>query len=319
MIALQMVKAKPVYKTANYVPLFNRSRCLDLMYRVMEAKSLKQAGKIILEEADTLEPTKPVPNKRKKNKPLGWKEYFERVGTALIDGRAGMNIFFDKGNTKLPFATFSVLPFVTCPGMGPCQDFCYSVRAWRHSGGFCRQLQNTLLIKFRPSVIEKAFRRIEKDRVLRLYVDGDFDSLTTIAFWMRLLKSRPDIQAYGYSKSWDLLMEYDRTNEWPTNYLLNLSSGGGKQNHTYHDMMQLPIVRNEFVAVEVEYHPGTKGNPGFKRYLDPAYHQLVREKAKQMGYGKVFSCPGKCGECTPQGHACGSERFRNVVIAIGVH
>jgi hypothetical protein len=34
----------------------------------------------------------------------------------------------------------------------------------------------------------------------------------------------------------------------------------------------------------------------------------------------VFVCAGKCGDCLPDGtHACGSDRFRGVTIAIGVH
>lgn len=322
MLALPVVKAP--WKQPGYTPVFDRERCNDLMRRCMEASTLNEAAAIILTEAELVPATVAKPDKKTDKPSMGWKEYFLKLGKALAKGKAGLTIFNDKGNTKLPFTAFSALPFVTCPGMGACQGFCYSVRAWRYPGGFCRQLQNTLLLKFKRNEIAKAFRRIKLNRTFRLYVDGDFDSLTTIAFWMGLLAERPDLQAYGYSKSWALLMKYGKNHEWPANYMLNLSSGGRDQGVTIEDMMTLPITRNQFVAVEIECHPlkngkPVKGNIGFARYDDPAYHTAVREAAKAAGYGKVFSCPGKCGECTTKGHACGSDRFRDTIIAIGVH
>lgn len=57
--------------------------------------------------------------------------------------RTPFKVFKLKGNTKLPFATFSTLPIVTCPGAGECADWCYSFTAWRYPAAFARQLQNT--------------------------------------------------------------------------------------------------------------------------------------------------------------------------------
>ena len=61
-----------------------------------------------------------------------------------------------------------------------------------------------------------------------------------------------------------------------------------------------------------------KGKVGFERYDDPAYHKAVREAGARLGL-KVFSCPGKCGECAGGNHACGSDKFKGVVIVNGVH
>lgn len=232
---------------------------------------------------------------------------------------APFSIFSMKGNEKLPFASFSALPEHTCPGAGECLDWCYSFTAWRYPAAWARQVQNTLLLKYRPHVVAHAFRQLPEGIVVRLYVDGDFDSEQTIKFWFELLRERPDIQAYGYSKSWELIAGIP-TELFPANYRLNLSSGGKEQSASVTDMMNLPITRGEFIAVPVKYRPaGKQGNVGFERYDDPEYHRAVRDAAAKMGLGKVFSCPGKCGECAGGRHACGSPLFKGVKIAIGVH
>ena len=120
------------------------------------------------------------------------------------------------------------MPIYTCPGAGPCVAFCYSLKAWQYPAALARQLQNTLLVKFAPEVIEAAFMALPQGTTFRLYVDGDFDSSTTVDFWFRVIAQRPDVNVYGYSKSWDLLN--GRT--FPANYWLNLSSGGKHQTAT---------------------------------------------------------------------------------------
>ena len=60
-----------------------------------------------------------------------------------------------------------------------------------------------------------------------------------------------------------------------------------------------------------------------EKALEPGNWQTwakeLRNTARNMGYGKVFVCPGKCGACTPSEHACGSARFKNIPIVIGQH
>jgi hypothetical protein len=318
---------------------FDRADCNTLARKAMAAETLAEAATIILQTAETL----PVTIDKNGEPAMGWREYLLKLAKALAKGKASHSVFNTKGNTKLPFVAFSALPFYTCPGMGACETFCYSVRAWRYPGGYARQLQNTLLLKFRKDVIAAAFRKIPltmKRKVktpdgrtvkeqgpvtFRLYVDGDFDSVSTVGFWMGLLAERPQMDCYGYSKSWEELVAYDRLvdGNWPASYTLNLSSGGRAQTVTLEDMGKLPITRAQFVAVKINYQ-GKDANGrkirGFKRYDDPAYHKAVREAALKAGYGKVFSCPGKCGQCNPHGHVCGGNpKFKGLTVAIGVH
>jgi hypothetical protein len=231
----------------------------------------------------------------------------------LKDGKPRFSIIQMSGNKKLPFAKFSSAPEVTCPGAGECLSFCYSFRAWRFVTPFFIHAQNTFLLQQEKGreLIRDAFLSLPEGIEFRLYVDGDFDSIQTLRFWMETIALRPDIKVYGYSKSWALfLAHHDAGGTFPENYLLNLSSGS-KYGEAYRARMEsLPCVRGEFVAVKIaKEHDAPIGA------RTPEYRKAV---VASLGE-RAFVCPGLCGSCTPSGHACGSEKFKGVKIAIGVH
>lgn len=229
---------------------------------------------------------------------------------------------FQSKNSKVPFSQFSVLPIVTCPGRGDCENWCYSLRAWRFSGAYLRQLQNTLLIRFGHETIAKAFLRLPQAQDVRLYVDGDIDSVDTLEFWFKLCFARPDLRVYGYSKSWQVFLTYAeltsyRTSAFPTNYALNISSGSRYSDAIKARMRELPCTRGEFVAVKIDRSESIAR--GVKRYSQRAYHAAVRTAAREEYGPRVVSCPGKCGDCGSGRHMCGNSSLVNLVIAIGIH
>lgn len=231
---------------------------------------------------------------------------------------------FSPGNSKLSFFSFSVLPVVTCPGAGDCVNYCYSYRSMIRPGPFFRMLGNILLLHFAREVIEEAFLGLPLEVIVRLYVDGDFESLQTLLFWMDLIRLRPDLQVYGYSKSWRILLEADRLGiHWPSNYVLNLSSGG-RDLELLPEMRKLPIVRGEFLAISINYRPSPdlwphKGNyPNTVKYKDPAYYEALKEGAEQAGIRNYFPCPGFCDNCSRAGHVCGMKNAKKTVL-IGIH
>lgn len=267
---------------------------------------------------------------------------------------------FAKGNVKLPFWSFSTLPGVTCPGAGEClknsetgkRGWCYSFSGWRNISPYFRQLQNTLLIRLRDkSWIEaEAKKKFKPGQVVRLYVDGDFDSLETLSYWMHFCERFPQNRFYGYSKSWAFFKQWhkDHNGAWPENYLLNLSSGTKlesilspeKFREYVKSMLELrnpstglEVVRGTFRALEVgsEYPKATKEEQKsgqrtgtLRKYLD--HRRDVEMEAKKLGIKGdtaskgVFVCPGYCGNCLPGGkHACGDRRFREFAIVIGIH
>lgn len=226
---------------------------------------------------------------------------------------------FANGNDKLPFKTFSALPLITCPGAGACLEWCYSFKAWRFANAYFRQLQNTVLLATTQgrTHIMREFRDIPHGVDLRLYVDGDMDSLSTMRYWFDLINSRPDISTYGYSKSWQLFLDWhDAGREFPTNYLLNASSGSRYDTAMLGRIQTLPVYRGTFDALPVSHKmPDRRVNPkGFT-----VWAKELRDTARTMGMGKVWACPGKCGDCTPTGHACGSRKFQNIPVVIGLH
>lgn len=311
--ALQMATTTPEPpRDRTAPPTMPRAALKRLTARVMAAGSLKAAARVLAAAAAKSEGH--------------WSLYMTRLAEGLKGIAARTNEFRTphpvvnlSGNEKLPFAAFSALPEFTCPGAGECLSYCYSFTAWRYPAAWCRQVQNTLLLKFAPHVVAHHFAKLSEGTVVRLYVDGDFDSARTVAFWFDLLKSRPDIRAYGYSKSWDLLWAYAQANELPDNYRLNLSSGGRDQGVTAEQMKNLSITRGQFLTVPIEYRPaGKRGKVGFERYSDPEYHRAVRRAAAERGL-RAFSCPGKCGECCGGSHACGADRMTGVTIVIGIH
>lgn len=308
-----------------YVATFSNRQALAFARYCMNANSLAE----IIAEARRIA-NRLRGSKRKRGT---WKYYFHRFADALERGELPHCIFEEKGNSKLPFAAFSTLPIVTCPGAGACAGiasmgdepnlsnaYCYSLRAWRYPAAFLRQCQNTILLRFNRRAIIDAFQALPDDITLRLYVDGDFDSESTALFWFNLLRQRSDIQCYGYSKSWHILLALE--SRVPSNYVLNISSGSifDGNSELKARMLELSFVRGEFIAVQIEgKHPR-----GFARFADADYHRSVRDAAKRIGIEKAFSCPGQCGSCTGLGHACGSKRSDGrflvpVTIAIGVH
>ena len=133
--------------------------------------------------------------------------------------------------------------------------------------------------------------RSQEIKTLRLYVDGDFSSVRDVEFWMELIRARPALAVYGYSKSFRELLAYGDAlaygQSWPTNYLLNLSGGHAHAAHVVEEMKTLPITRGTFDAVSIG------------RKVKSSEHGLpATNKALFQAAGKgIFPCPGKCGDC----------------------
>ena len=241
----------------------------------------------------------------------GWQAAFSKLARVFDSGAPEFKIFAMGGNSKLPFVAFSSLPGVTCPGAGDCIDYCYSFRAWRYPAAFARQAQNAFLMRFHADTISTGFRYIAETMPggfdFRLYVDGDFSSVSDVSFWMETLQANPAARAYGYSKSFAELLGF--SGAWPTNYLLNISSGHNSGPGVLAMVKALPITRGEFRAVSIGR--AVKSSDHGTASVNSALRAAVAEK--------IFPCPGKCGTCTGAGHACGLPQLRGRVIAIAIH
>ena len=258
-----------------------------------------------------------------------WPKAYARLaafwyGDADSSKNGSYDVFAIDGNNKLPFSAFSSLPIITCPGLGECLKWCYSLKAWRNPHAFMRQLVNTLRLVDGGQHIVKAWQALPANDIVRLYVDGDIDSNKTLAFWFSLLEMRPDILAYGYSKSWPLFLSWEaKGRSFPSNYVLNLSGGSKYGKDMREAMERLPIARGEFLALKTAVKmPAGKTSQEIRQSPEwPAYAAAVRQAAAAAGMGKVYVCPGKCGDCTlakPVSHACGNLKV-GIPVVIGLH
>ena len=259
-----------------------------------------------------------IPHDTRQETPNTWCREFQKFKVFWFTGIPSYSLFVGS-NRKLKFTNWSVLPIVTCPGAGACISFCYSLKSWMHPGAFYRQLQNTLLLQSVAgrAHIEKAWMDLPYGVTVRLFVDGDIDSIETLEFVFRLCEQRPDLQPYSYSKSWKIFLQYAQTGKsFPTNYTLNLSSGSIYGDAIKEKMLALPITRGTFEAFQID---GYKVMPDKQdRVAWLAYSKALKAKA---GYQKSFVCPGKCYSCLPlKSHACGSSaRFKGIPVLINVH
>lgn len=286
----------------------SRSQAMSIARFAVDCESLEAFGNRLLAESARLKAA---------GFPAGrgtWRYYLERQAAAYIAGRIPGEVFKKGGNKKLPFYAWSTLPIVTCPGAGDCIDWCYSLKAWRYPAAFLRQAANTLRLRFAKRSIIEAVQSLPHDTTVRLYVDGDFDSESTALFWANLMRQRPDVAFYGYSKSLHILASVGH--RFPANYALNLSSGSmfPRDSAEYRAVASMPFTRGEFLAIPIEgKHPR-----GFARYKSAEYHRAVREAAKSAGLQGAFSCPGSCGPCGSGRHMCGRVEFSNPIV-IGIH
>lgn len=252
------------------------------------------------------------------------------------------------GNMKLPFAAWSEMPVITCPGAGGvkpgviseygatsptkvpgCAEWCYSLKGLRNPSVWYSRMRNTIAMTkgLAFPAIETAVRRIVaanrkkgKKTVLRIYVDGDFRSEKVIRGWMEVLgrlEDLTDFVAYGYSKSWKEFLALEDKIRWPRNYRLNVSSGSRHPKSLESRMMEHPVARGRFMAIDpiasleekfgpqakwpaevvadvAEWHRLTSAEKMPGMVAQAATYHLLR---KYIAGGKVMACPISCSTC----------------------
>jgi hypothetical protein len=259
------------------------------------------------------------------------------------------------GNSKLDFWAWSVIPMHTCPGAGACKDWCYSFTGWRNVAPFFRQIQNTFLQRFYQPVIVEVFDTLktEKRKWIRLYVDGDFDSVETINFWVEAIRTRKELSAYCYTKSWDQFIEYQdilaqNGEAWPDNFVVNLSTGSIHGEAKYNQMLAMKCARGPFIPITIpKTMPKVKALPSPKKGMTDAQRAEVKQNAARIAvenrtlrdtiyapfirhelrdhYGAehTFACPADCTKCMDKEgktgkHACGLIKLK-VAIGCALH
>jgi hypothetical protein len=311
---------------ATYPSATNRKELMAFSQDVIKAYTANQDGLDVPLTTMPVSWAQDAINKAQNGQLSHWARSYNRLFHWFYGSEySGLEVFAE-GNGKLPFWAFSALPQLTCPGLGACLNFCYSFKAFRYPDAFMRQLVNTcrLMSENGRNEIKKAFMAIPNNETVRLYVDGDIDSLETMQFWFDNCNARLDLAVYGYSKSWELFLNWhDSGKTFPANYRLNLSGGSKYEAPVFANIkarvQNLSCVRGEFISVLTDIHmpreatsKDNRKSPNWNKY-----QQAVMDASKKLGYDKVFVCPGKCGDCGNK-HACGNPAL-TIPIAIAVH
>jgi hypothetical protein len=255
-----------------------------------------------------------------------------------------------EGNVKLPFAAYSEMPVVTCPGAGGvtkfsgltgktlgvavptgpdvrgCASFCYSLKAFGKPTCVARQLILTLGAAVDPvrhaQIVTEQMTKLAKGKkhvkILRLFVDGDFRSEASIIAWMdHCVKPLHalGVTVYGYSKSWEHLWNVHKEKGaawWPTNYVMNVSSGSRFRNGTdlgtsaeisaktwQERIRSIPVARGGFLAVDpiqrLLWKAMTKvhGEAVWQKYCDAVSRHVGHPGAAEKLLHAVKSMIGK--------------------------
>lgn len=107
------------------------------------------------------------------------------------------------GNTKTgrDVVTYSRAPGPTCPGASSwCAATCYAKRPFNRYVGTREQWSRNATEQFAPLLPPP--RKDGRPIKLRIHVSGDFDTAPYIRSWVKVLRERPDVQAWAYTRSW---------------------------------------------------------------------------------------------------------------------
>lgn len=240
------------------------------------------------------------------------------LGLIESDFTKGTHSIISDGNTKLPYPSFSLFPVVSCPGMGDCKYYCYSLKTALIRPTFSyRLLINYYLLTYKKDyLIENIefYLKHKKPKFFRFFVDGDFDSFETIKMFSDLAAKFKNTTFFGYTKSYILFVSYCKKNKLPDNFVLNASSDINKKNSTFlNDFLKIPNVRGEFQTIKTsnvvrKYKEGGANHESFIR-------NLLTVKGKTD-----IICKGYCGSCGGASGIpwCANKRIKNRIV-IGLH
>jgi hypothetical protein len=186
----------------------------------------------------------------------------------------------DKGNSKLykNIASFSLLPYVTCPMK--CGR-CYDIKSLRYQSVRDKRLYNTYLaineIETLKSLIIKQIKNSRTIEYIRIHVGGDFFSSSYVMMWLEIKhwidRNRPNIKVYTYTKT--------THREVLVNHGINVIESilpNGKFNYA-----KLEILK-EYQKNNPEYSicPAYKANPNYKKVICGKTCKLCMSQSKVL-------------------------------------
>jgi hypothetical protein len=90
----------------------------------------------------------------------------------------------------------------TCPGATKlCEDICYALKGYIQFQEYI-YFANWAYVLLWPERFFDAFSRSRLSPVFRIHVGGDFFEPWYAKLWIRIVKARPDVRFFAYTRSW---------------------------------------------------------------------------------------------------------------------
>lgn len=180
-------------------------------------------------------------------------------------------VSMSKGNTKLAknIKTFNLPAIKSCPNAGECAKSCYAKKAERQYPEVrISRARNYRLAKESTKLLkQKILQQLKKGDIVRIHESGDFFCQEYVDMWTEIVKKRPDVMFYAYTKT-EHLFDFSEIKRQP-NFSLVPSIIAGKINFGPED--EITIRAQELGLPICPCKPGNKVKCGIdcKICMDP--------------------------------------------------
>lgn len=114
----------------------------------------------------------------------------------------------------------------TCPNAGACAKGCYALAGAYRFSNVAQAFERRLAATQSDDFIDAMLKDIDKQKAerIRIHDSGDFYSEDYLDRWLIIMRSRPQVEFYAYTKMVSLFKR--RMQDLPTNFTLIFSFGG---------------------------------------------------------------------------------------------
>lgn len=111
--------------------------------------------------------------------------------------------YISEGNEKTSCFSFDLPAKVTCPGATAlCASKCYASKLASAYPNVGRKYARNLEFANSTEFVRHMVANIPFGCEFRIHVSGDFHSVEYIAKWKEIVRKRPDVTFYAYTRSW---------------------------------------------------------------------------------------------------------------------
>lgn len=114
----------------------------------------------------------------------------------------------------------------TCPNAGACAKGCYALAGAYRFSNVAQAFERRLTITQSEDFVRIMLQDIDKNRAerIRIHDSGDFYSEEYLDKWLEIVRARPNVQFYAYTKMVSLFKR--RLKDIPSNFVVIFSFGG---------------------------------------------------------------------------------------------